>query len=224
MVRSTLLLSLLLGATSANAISLGQVDTFSDGFPAGWTEGGPSPNQPEVINDGGPNGAGDDWLQNIATGEMRAGGAQIMFNFSQWAGDYNAAGVTMITASMANFGPTELSMRIAMEGGNGTQIGSAEAVVLPADGQWHEVSFSLAEDQLAVVQGSDTPSEVLSSVFTLRILAAAAGPAWIADFIESDLGVDNIRATAAVVPVPAAAWLMLSSLGLLMGGRVATRS
>ncbi len=216
MIRRTLLFGLLFAAGSANAISLGQIDTFQDGLPAEWTEGGPSPNPPVVISDGGPAGAGDAWLQNIATGTFGPGGAQIMFNFSQWTGDYLAAGVTVITANMANFGEQDLSMRIAMEGAAGTRIGSAEAVLLPADGQWHSGSFGLMPWQLAVVSGADTPADVLATVTSLRILAAAGGPAWIADFVPSTLGVDNIAASA-VVPVPGAVWLLLSGLGLLVG-------
>ena len=67
---------------------------------------------------------------------------------------------------------------------------------------------------MALVSGLDSPQEVLAAVSSMRILAAADGPAWIGDFLPSVLGVDNITA-AAVVPVPAAAWLLLGGLGVL---------
>src|SRR5438552_12086560 len=87
----------LLSATSATwAVTFGQRDDFQNGTTMGWSEGGISPNPPTNIASGGPNGAGDSWLRNIASGVGGAGAKQIMFNQAQWTGNYVSAHVTQI--------------------------------------------------------------------------------------------------------------------------------
>lgn len=201
--------ALLFVAARADAVSLGQIDDFEDGTTADWTEGVPSPNPPVNVPDGGPLGDGDAWLQNVSSGGSGPGSSLVMFNFEQWAGDYLAAGVSAIEADLANFGAEPLYMRIAFEGEGGTQYGSTDAFVLPADGAWHHVRFDLLA--VAVIAGSDTLEDVLASVTTLRILSAEDGPGWAGDRIVATLGVDNIQAVAAV-PAPAALWLLIGAL------------
>src|SRR5580765_6962808 len=101
----------------ALAINFGQVDTFQDGTTMGWQEGTPSPNPPTNVPSGGPAGAGDAYVQNISSGGFGSGAKMVMFNDAQWSGSYNAAGVTRLTADMANQGATTLHMRVAIRGG-----------------------------------------------------------------------------------------------------------
>lgn len=180
----------------AHAIVSGQADDFQDGSPAGWTEGEilPSPNPPTVVFGGGPAGAGDNYLENVSAGGIGAGSRMVMFNNTQWAGDYLSAGVTRIEVDMANFGATPLSMRIAIEGGPGERYGSTAAVPLPADGLWHAVTFNLTAADLSLLGGLASLNDVLANVTELRILSAAAGPAWMGDAIAATLGADNITA------------------------------
>jgi hypothetical protein len=88
--------------------------------------------------------------------------------------------------------------------------------VLPADGEWHHVSFDLAA--VSLITGEDSLEAVLRNVTTLRILSSQAGPAWKGDRIAATLGVDNIAAVVAV-PLPAAAWMLLAALGATAGLR-----
>jgi hypothetical protein len=119
----------------------------------------------------------------------------VMFNPSQWTGNYVAAGVDRITAQMANLGSTTLNMRIALRGGAGSTIyGSSSAAVLPADGLWHLVDFDLTTSALTNIGGADTLDQVLSSVTEVRLLSAIGGPSFMGDPIEATLGVDNIIA------------------------------
>jgi hypothetical protein len=189
-------LALLLCATRGYAITAGQVDDFEDGTVQNWTEGEPSPNPPTNIPTGGPNGADDNYLQNVSAGGSGSGSAQVMFNFTQWTGDYDAAGVVLIEADVANFGTTDLHMRIAFEGAAGTRYGSATAVDLPAGSGWIHARFEFSD--LSLIQGSDPLSAVLANVTTLRLLSAAAGPQWEGDRIAATLGADNITALAAI--------------------------
>ncbi|MCH7702211.1 MAG: hypothetical protein IID37_11030 [Planctomycetes bacterium] len=197
-MKSSLLLALavcgLLMPRTAQAVACGQVDDFEDGTTMGWTEGPISPNQPTNVANGGPSGVGDNYLRNFSSGGVGAGSRMVMFNTLQWAGDYLAAGVTRIEADMANFGATALSMRIAIERNIGGRYGSTNAVALPADGQWHRVTFDLTSADLSLISGLATLNDVLANVGELRILSATAGPTWQGDAIVATLGVDNITA------------------------------
>src|SRR3954452_12485592 len=121
---------------AARAVTFGQIDSFQDGTPMNWVEGAASPNPPTNIATGGPAGSGDSYLLNVSGG-FGAGSKQVMFNQAQWLGDYNAAGVTRIRLNLANFGATDLFMRIAVEGGQFTSsFGSTNPIVLAANSGW----------------------------------------------------------------------------------------
>lgn len=192
---------------------LGQLDNFEDGTVLAWLEGAPSPNPPINIATGGPLGAGDHFLQNISTGGFGAGSRMVMFNMDQWEGDYVAAGVTQIVGQMANFGNTNLSMRITLTGGPDliTRYSSTDRIVLPPDGAWRIVTFDLTPSALTRVGGGGTLPALLSDVTELRVLSAQATPSFLGDVIAGTLGMDNLRA----VPEPsAAAALIVGIVGL----------
>lgn len=201
-------------------VQFGQIDTFSDGATQGWAEGPPSSNPPQVQLTGGPAGAGDAWLQNISTGTGTEGSRQVMFNRAQWAGNYNAAGVSRITADVANFGPTTLYVRVGVES---SLLGSAwwvsrSAVVLPAGSGWRAASFDLTADAMNdLTNGTLGLPAVLNGVGTLRLFSAQSGATFLGDRIAGVLGVDNIRATA--VPEPATAGLLLAAAAFAAGRR-----
>jgi hypothetical protein len=188
-----------IGAAHAQAVGYGQLDNFQDGTTFGWSEGAVSPNPPTNVANGGPLGSGDRYLQNVSAGGFGAGSRLVEFNQLQWAGDYSAAGVTAIEADVINLGPTTLNIRLALGGGAfATHYGSTAAISLPSGGSWQSVAFSLSPAGLSLISGSDSLNTVLSGVTELRLLTAAAGPAWEGDAIAGILGVDNIHA----VPEP----------------------
>ena len=173
---------------------MGPFDDFEDGTVSGWMEGPGSPNPPTNVPDGGPDGPGDNYLENRSSGGVGPGSGLVMFNQAQWTGDYLAAGVTRIEAQMANLGQTDLFMRIAIEGQPLERYGSAVPELVPADGQWRPVVFELSDAFLTRISGSGPLSDVLSGVTTLRILAASNSPAWTGDRVVATLGVDDILA------------------------------
>ena len=175
------------------AIAFGQVDTFQDGSVMGWAEGVASPNPPANVASGGPRGAGDAYLQNVSGGGASAGGRMVMFAGDRWAGDYNAAGVTQIDASLVNLGATPLFMRLALLSGTAV-YGSTRAIELPPDGVWRRVTFGLTGDALTRVEGTDSLGEALSRVATLRMLSAQDGPTLIGDGVAGTMGLDDVRA------------------------------
>lgn len=199
LARGTLTVALLaiiclLGAPQSHAtIVFGEVDTFQDGTTMNWQQGASSPNPTMNIANGGPAGVGDAYLQNVSSGGFGAGSKMVMFNQTQWIGNYVAAGVDRITAQMANFGSTVLHMRIAVRGGPGSTIySSTSAADVAADGLWHSVTFDLTTSALTNIGGGDTLSQVLSSVSEFRVLSAIGGPSFSGDPIQATLGVDNM--------------------------------
>ena len=180
-------------APAFGAITFGQLDDFQNGTTLGWDEGAASPNPPTNVSSGGPRGQGDRFLQNVSAGGASAGGKMVMFNGDQWAGDYNAAGVTRVDAWLANLGQTPLFMRVAVLSGTSVYA-SAQAVELAPDGAWRRVTFDLTSAALAKVEGTDTLAAALSHVLSLRLLSAEAGPTHMGDGVAGTLGADDIRA------------------------------
>ena len=186
--------ALMFASSSADAaITFGQIDDFQSGTAAEWREGFSSPNPPTNIATGGPNGAGDRFLQNIASGGFGGGSKQIMFNTAQWAGNYNAAGVTRIELKLKNMGTSDLSMRLAFTGTGFTQYCTTDPVQLPVGGDWQTAVFKLDAGSLTMLGGSSTLTQALADVSELRLLSAVA-PNYNGDSLVSTVGVDSIRA------------------------------
>ena len=183
------------------SITLGQIDDFEDGTVQGWVEGRPSPNPTTNIGIGGNPGG---YLDNVSSGRGRAGSRLAQFNQAQWTGNYLDAGVSSIEIDMKQFGGTSsLPMRIAIEGPGFTRYGSADPFTLPADDQWHSVTFGLSDADLVREEGNRSLEEVLSSVVELRIVAARTAPVWRSFSVAAHLGMDNITAVGAAAELQA---------------------
>lgn len=199
----------------SQAIMLGQVDDFQDGTVMGW--GGSD--APTNIPDGGPMGAGDRYLQ-LQSGILGVGPHLATNNIEQWIGDYASAGVAYIGVDLRNIGATALSMRIVLFGPN-SRFTSTVAFTLPADNLWRRTAFSLAQQDLTRVQGTDTYATMITSVQRLLIRHQAGAPAPGGTFVTGTLGIDNI--TAAAVPEPSSI-AAFSSCALLLYARRRRRS
>jgi hypothetical protein len=179
-------------AVWALAISLGQQDDFQDGTTQAWGGGA----NPTNVPNGGPNGAGDRFLQITSRGGFGAGSRLATFNASQWTGDYRAAGVDGIRVHMRNQSNQTLAMRVVLFGPLGSRYTSRNAVMLPPDNTWRQVTFSLREGDLVNVFGSETYNEVITGVSRLMFRHDAEPPEEGGDPIAAQLGIDNITAIA----------------------------
>jgi hypothetical protein len=212
--RSKVASALALGAIllpAAQAITLGQVDTFSSGVQDWYTVRGPyypppgPPDPPRVQPSGGPAGIDDAYLEVTLSMPQSGKPTQaVLVNTSQWAGNYHSAGVTRIEMDLINLGNYDLTF-----GGNFilpirlVAGGFVPGVVwLPAGGPWTHVSFAL--------ESRDFVDRVVLTHLTF------AG-----ELQLTVLGVDNVRA----VPEPATIALMLCGLAamLLRVARTSTR-
>jgi len=244
----------------------GQVDTFPDqGAPVdpvplnpltdfsatqGWRADGrnAAPNgNPASVAD--PLNAGNNALFMNGTGvggglPGRVDGRPIVFNRSQWAGDYTAAGIYRIEFDfMADVPDTlankNMSIRIALRTGTEAQLVNANTasgwvwtlpVVVTDDNQWHHLSFDLLESNFTHITSVGSPSlsfaDTLANVGELRIMHStvnlgAAGAltnaaSLHASRVDNNFFLDNIHA----VPEPGSLALAgFSLLGLLASRR-----
>ena len=192
-------LAILCLAHTAEAINLGQLDTFQDGTTNGWETGQFAPPVTN-ISTGGPAGAGDRFIQLTADGSG-AGGRLVGYNFTTWTGNYIAAGVTSISIDLRNFSAVNLSIRIAFQseiaaGGPGYLT---QAMFLPAGSGWQHFTISLAPGNVTAVNSPTAYNTFFTNVAWTRIIHAAGTGNLNGDPVVGQLGIDNIQA----VPEPA---------------------
>jgi len=197
---------------------VGTVDTFEDGTTQGWLVallGAPHPAPPVNVPTGGPAGADDNFLLLTAIGGAGAGSRLSVLNLAQWAGDYLSAGITGIAMDVRNLGGSDLSLRLLFENprvGPPTDMAiSADAVFVPAGGDWTPVFFPIGLGALTALRGS--VATVLGDTTAIRIVhnpVAGFPPPPVA----AQLGVDNITAVARV-PEPSVLWLLAAGVTAL---------
>lgn len=210
------------GAVPAQALTLGQTDDFEDGTPQGWVVnllggGGSHPAPPENVADGGPGGAGDNYLLLTSVGGDGAGSRMAVINGTQWAGNYTTEGVTGIKMSLKNFGDTDLHVRLLFErvGDFGpTDVATSDAFFLAAGSDWTNASFNISAADLTTLLG--TAENALDST-VIRIFSNE-DPSFPPDPIAAQLGVDDINA----VPEPGTMATALMGLAFLARRRRAT--
>ena len=221
--RFTLFALLLLQSSLAAAVSTTQLDSFSDGTTQGWEMGIPSvtASHMTIITDGGPAGAGDNFLQVVADGTSVAGGRLTFLNKAQWTGDYIGAGVTAIAMDLNNISSSEtLNPRLAINGGFlGGLFATSASATLDSGSGWTHMEFSLLPGDLVPVSGRSgvTGNDVmaaLGNVLELRLLNSATAD-WNGLPVSATLGIDNITA----VPLPSALVLFASGLVALLAKR-----
>lgn len=200
---------LALPTTGRAQVTLGQVDNFSTGT-QNWTQGAQTPPGALTIQNGGPAGPGDPFLQIVANGGV-AGGKVTVFNQTQWRGNYVTAGVGSIEMDLKNISGPTLSIRISLKDVSNSGYSSTNGFALPGDGQWHHAVFGLDSASLSPVGVPPTLSQVLSGPTELRIMHAA-GPSLMGDTIIATLGIDNVRASP--VPEPTGILLLAAGVGL----------
>ncbi|MGI9203971.1 MAG: hypothetical protein ACR2Q3_08170, partial [Woeseiaceae bacterium] len=183
----------LIGFGSAHAVTLGQVDDFEDGTEQGWNEGGTSPNPPFNVPDGGPDDIDDNFLRNDSSGNFGAGGKMAMFNTTQWAGDYVAAGIAEIRLDVRVISGPNANIRVGFQSTVGERYVSSLAVSVPSDGEWHSIVLPIEAPDLSQVGGVTSYNSVMTGVTQFRIFSSA-GLQWQGDQLVMSLGVDNVSA------------------------------
>ncbi len=200
----------LIAVAPVKAVSLGQLDDFQDGTRMGWAHGIPG----YLVNvpDGGPLGAGDNYLRLLADGNG-SGGRLTTFNIQQWLGNYIAAGVNRIEIDLINQGNVSLSIRLAFKSQNSQNVPGylSPAMVLPVGSGWRHFSIAITAANMIAVGGPAAFNTFFATgVGDFRVINEVGTSNLNGDFVVGQLGIDNIRA----VPEPTV--LALAVVGLLV--------
>jgi hypothetical protein len=201
-------------------VFVGLRDAFEDDTAQGWEVGLPSANVPVNIASGGPAGAGDNYLLLTSSGGGGPGGRLVVFNESQWAGDYVAAGVTGIGLDVNNLGSNSVSLGLYFEDSTGGLPANAafskSSLVVPAGSGWMHIVLGAQPDDLSARFGSVTAA--LSGARRVRLYHGGT-----ASFpgapIVAQLGIDNVTA----VPEPGTSLLLGAGMAVMLMGAVARR-
>jgi len=181
-------------------VALNQVDNFQGGTTENWRIGGAgnATNGPINVADAGPSGVGDNCLQYTSLGSSGVASKMVFYSQNnQWSGDFFAAGVDEINLDV-NVQTNDLNLRVAMQGTNGTRICTTNAINIPANGTWSNITIPIADSDFSIVSGGGDVESVLTDVFTIRILSSSS-PTWAsADIISAVIQVDNILASSSL--------------------------
>ena len=199
--------SLCAALTPARAITLGQVDDFENGAIMDWRTNGDATFS---IDNEGPNGAGDralrmdSYVRMIVISQYTTDPEAPILP-THWTGDYTAAGVTAISMDVRNpnFEPLNLFLGIADDTASSLGMGATYitdySFTIPADDEWHHVTFSVtATDFVPSVNNTEiTPvgaAAILQDVDQLRIFHSTVPGEFRGDEAAGQFWLDNITA------------------------------
>ena len=143
-------------ASTAAAISSGQIEDFEGGTAAGWLGFAPT------VQGSGQLGASDMFLRVASTGGGGAGSRLVLRQNTTWAGDYAASEVTAISADFINLVGTNLEIRLGIFGSGGAWSSTA-GVALPAGGGWQTITLSLLPTDLSAVGAATDVDQTLAA-------------------------------------------------------------
>lgn len=204
--KSLLLGSIALGLSSfssAQTVTLGQVDTFSNGETHAWA-GSSAPYGPENVPSGGPLGALDSFCRVEAAGGFGPGSRLAMYNLAQWTGFYTAEGIAVVRCDMKVLAGGALVIRPVAFGQEGTRLTTTNAYAqnLSADGRWHRLNLFLTQPALVSTIGGESYADVMANVGTFLIRHQSGDPMSGGTGVVGTWGIDNITASDTAVFEP----------------------
>jgi len=147
-VFSVLFSGSLLFGSQAFGVTLGQSDDFNDGTLQNWITGEINPNPPSNVADVGQGGVGDHVMHVLSNAEGGGPGAQpVVFNSTQWIGDYLVNGITAITLDINNLSAIPINPGIEIWGPGGS-INTANGTTVPAGSGWTSITINIEPGNL----------------------------------------------------------------------------
>jgi hypothetical protein len=192
------------------SVTLSQVETFDSA--TAWQIGNQNLGIPTIRPNIGPNGTDDFALQTSSSVGSSAASRLIIFNTSNWAGDYTGSGVTGLSMDLRNTGSSDLFMRIAVNGPGGWFVTDGQAVNTGLGYATYLFDLSSAGLSPAKANGPDlgtNAAATLADVTQIRILHSFEENSSRGEVANATLRIDNITA----IPEPRIA--VLTSLALI---------
>lgn len=190
----TFALSAFIVSSVLSQVTAGQTDDFQDGTTQGWRVGNNSINPPVNITTGGPTGSGDNYLQYTTTGVGGADGRMVVYNQTQWAGDFTAQGIVAIEFDI-KVETNDLNIRIAFDGGGG-RFCTTNSVSVTAGSGWNHIVIPISAGDFSAVGGSDI-ADTLADANTVRILSSSSA-SWTGEMVAAIMEVDNVEAATSL--------------------------
>lgn len=185
------------------AIEIAQIDSFpattaGDGTTRGWGGNRYDP-EPVFVENGGPNGAGDGYIE-VSTPTIFPFHLATR-NSSQWSGDYLRECVSAIEMDLNHIQPDSntapVYIRLVLFGAGGAFTSSTKQFVTPNIWEHHVFSIAAA-DLVPISSGTGNLDDTLKKVTTLMIRHDIADPPTPVgnhpEHIDALLGIDNIKA------------------------------
>lgn len=186
----SLLVGLVCCALAKGQAILGQIDDFTDGTTMSWAGG----SGPMNIANGGPNGAGDRYLQIAATSNFLA-----TFNITRWSGNYTAAGIGRIEADLKNVGANSLTVRLVLFGNDGSRWSSTAAATLAPGSAWTHFGWEMTAASFERTLGTGTFADTMLGMERVMLrhepVITSGGTT-----VTGSLGIDNFSAPAPTAP------------------------
>lgn len=221
-----ILVSSVLSAQVIHAVSITELDDFNapNGAPnpeEGWREGNGSPSQPSRQLTGGLDGSG--FLTDSSSG-ISPGKRMQLWNTAQWTGNYLGQSISTLSLDANNLsgpGGQTINLRVALNGLGGWFVTEPQ-VLLPEAG-WQSLIFDLSLTGLVHAgQGNAVYDSTMSAVTRLQIISLEedtfdfGGNAGLrGDSIAASLGLDNIKAGAAIPEPSGVALILMGCTGLM---------
>ena len=164
--------------------TLGFVEDWSGTTLSSWA-GGATLSNPGA---GGVGGAGDGFLMVSTTSPGHLGTAGFG---AEYAGDWMAAGITLVSLSLRDVGaPDALEIHFAI--GNTTNFWQYNPGFLPT-GQWTQFNVDLTlPGSFTQIIGSGTFADALRSVNRILVRHDRAPFVQVPDFVQGDFGLDRV--------------------------------
>lgn len=208
----------LLSQTARADLLLGPIHDFEDGTLQGWA---PIALNTANIPNGGPTGAGDNFLE-ISSGAGAGPGPGRLAAFSQ---DANVTGqidpgVTEIQVDiMRPATEFDLGIRLVLFGPTGgDRWTSTDAQTVVGDGSWNTYTFSILEADLTQVLGTDTYANMSSDLNRIMFRHQSGAPDSQGEIVGTTgagtFGIDNVIA-GPLTAIPEPTSFVMVALGLL---------
>ncbi len=188
------LIALVVVTGAAQAATLFDPDTFTDGTVGAWGGGDSLTN---LL--GGPVGAADRFMQAQSFGGGGQGSKMAYYNDDpKFTGNYATAGVTAARVNFRSLSSNNLTMRLVLMDSSGSEWTSTTGQAVAANSTWATYTFTIGQSSMTRVSGSNSFATTMATVTRFMFRHQTGLPSTQGTSIAAFMGVDNPELIAPV--------------------------